>query len=319
LLKNAAPELTSPEMTGEWEFRLREIEHGKLTREQFMSDVRSLTATIVKEAKDFSLDEHVADSEPFGECPKCQAALVERFKSFSCTNKKCDFAIWKTIAGRLLGRDEFEALLRDKQLGPLEGFRSKTGKRFSATVKLNAEWKTEFDFAVNDSGLKCEKCGKPLIIRSGRRGEFLACSGYPECKNAMSFKRDEAGKIVPIPREEGAEAAKMPDVDIKCEKCGKPMAIKMSRRGPFLACTGYPKCKNAQSLPEDLKAKLPPPKPKAPVALTDEKCDKCGAPMALRKGRFGEFLGCSAYPKCKNIKKIEKPKAPAPTPSSPSS
>ena len=111
----------------------------------------------------------------------------------------------------------------------------------------------------------------------------------------------------------------MPDVDIKCDKCGKPMAIKMSRRGPFLACTGYPKCKNAQSLPDELKAKLPPPKPKAAPVLTDEKCDKCGAPMALRKGRFGEFLGCSAYPKCKNIKKIEKPKAPAPTPSSPNS
>ncbi len=319
LLKTAVPELTSPEMTGDWEFRLREIEHKKLTREQFMADVRQLTANIVKEAKDFNLDDHVKDSEPFGECPKCKAELVERFKSFSCTNKECDFAIWKTVAGRLLGRDEFETLLRDKQVGPLTGFRSKAGKRFDATLKLNAELKTEFDFAVNDSGLKCEKCGKPLIIRSGRRGEFLACSGYPECKNAMSFKRDEAGKVVAIPRAEGDEAAKMPEVDIKCEKCDKPMAIKMSRRGPFLACTGYPKCKNAQSLPDELKAKLPPPKPKAAVVLTDEKCDKCGAPMALRRGRFGEFLGCSAYPKCKNIKKITAPKAPAPTPSSPSS
>ncbi|MBM3860864.1 MAG: DNA topoisomerase III [Verrucomicrobia bacterium] len=309
LLKNAAPELTSPEMTGEWEFRLREIEHGKLTRDQFMADIRTLTGTIVKEAKEFTLDEHVADSKPFGECPKCRASLVERFKSYSCTNQECDFAIWKTVAGRLLGRDEFETLLRDKQVGPLDGFHSKTGKRFSATVKLNDDWKTEFDFTVNDTGLKCEKCGKPLFIRQGRRGEFLACSGYPDCKNAMSFKRDDAGTIVPIPREEGDEAAKMPDVNIKCEKCEKPMAIRMSRRGPFLACTGYPKCKNAKPLSDDLKAKLPPPKPKAAPVMTDEKCDKCGAPMALRKGRFGEFLGCSAYPKCKNIKKTAKPQA----------
>jgi ssDNA-binding Zn-finger/Zn-ribbon topoisomerase 1 len=273
----------------------------------------------VKEAKDFSLDEHVEDSEPFGECPKCKSALIERFKSFSCTNKECDFAVWKTMAGRLLGREEVQTLLRDKRVGPLDGFRSKAGKRFSAIVKLNGDWKTEFDFGANDSGLKCEKCGKPLYIRTGPRGEFLACSGYPECKNAMSFKRDETGKIVPLPREGGDEAAKMPDVDVKCEKCGRPMAIKMSRRGPFLACTGYPKCKNAQSLPDELKAKLPPPKPKAAPVLTDEKCDKCGAPMAVRRGRFGEFLGCSAYPKCKNIKKIEKPKAPAPTTSSPNS
>jgi len=319
LLKTAAPELTSPEMTGEWEFRLREIEHGKLTREQFMADIRSLTATIVNEARSFSLDEHVEDSKPFGECPKCKAALVERFKSFSCTNKDCDFAIWKTMAGRLLGRDEFETLLRDKQVGPLNGFRSKAGKQFNATVKLNDQWKTEFDFAVNDTGLKCEKCGKALIIRSGRRGEFLACSGYPECKNAMSFKRDEAGKVIPIPRAEGDAETKMPDVNIKCEKCGNAMAIKMSRRGPFLACTGYPKCKNAKPLSDELKAKLPPPKPKAAPTPTDEKCDQCGAPMVIRRGRFGEFLGCSAYPTCKNIKKITAPKALEQTHSSPSS
>ncbi len=319
LLKNAAPELTSPEMTGEWEFRLREIEHGKLTREKFMADVRALTAHIVKEAKEFHLDEHVENSEPFGECPKCHSKLIERFKSFSCTNKDCDFAVWKTIVGRLLSREEFETLLRDRQVGPLTGFRSKTGKRFEATLKLNDDGKTEFIFAVNDSGLKCEKCGKPLIIRSGRRGEFLACSGYPECKNAMSFKRDESGKIIPLPREENAETAKMPETGITCEKCGKAMTIKMSRRGPFLACSGYPKCKNAKSLPDELKAKLPPPQPKTAPVLTDQKCEKCGAPMALRKGRFGEFLGCSAYPKCKNIQKINQPKEPTPTPSSPGS
>jgi len=301
LLKNAVPELTSPEMTGEWEFRLREIEHRKLTREKFMADVRELTANIVKEAKGFELDEHVKDSEPFGECPKCQAALVERFKSFSCTNKKCEFSVWKTVAGRLLGREEFLTLLRDHKVGPLTGFRSKAGKRFNATLKLTADLKTEFEFALNDSGLKCEKCGKAMIVRSGRRGEFLACSGYPECKNAMSFQKDEAGKIVILPR---AERAEMPAVDIACEKCKKPMAIKMSRRGPFLACTGYPKCKNAKPVPEEIKAKLPPPTPKAAPVLTDEKCEKCGAPMARRRGRFGEFLGCSVYPKCKNIQKL---------------
>ena len=301
LLKNAVPELTSPEMTGEWEHRLREIEHNRLTREQFMHDIRELTGNIVKAAKDFEPDDHVADSDPFGECPKCQKPLVERFKSFSCTNKECDFSIWKTIAGRLLSRDEFNTLLGERKVGPLQGFRSKAGKRFNADLVLNAELKIEFNFAVNDSGLKCEKCGKPLIIRSGRRGEFLACSGYPECKNAMSFKRDEAGQIVPIPRAPGTE---MPTVDIACDKCKKPMAIKMSRRGPFLACTGYPKCKNAKPVPEEIKAKLPAPAPKAAPELTDEKCEKCGAPMLKRQGRFGPFLGCSGYPKCKNLKKI---------------
>jgi DNA topoisomerase-3 len=305
LLKNAVPELTSPEMTGEWEHRLREIEHGRLTREKFMADIREMTANIVKEAKAFHPDDHVENAEPFGECPKCNSKLIERFKSFSCTNDNCDFAIWKTIAGRLLAREEFEELLAKRSIGPLQGFRSKTGKRFNAVLKLTDELKTEFDFdatnAANDSGLKCDKCGKMMIIRAGRRGEFLACTGYPECKNAMSFKRDETGKIVPIPR---APQPELPVIDIKCDKCEKPMAIKMSRRGPFLACTGYPKCKNAKPLPDDIKAKMPAPPPKPAPEMTDEKCEICGKPMLKRQGRFGPFLGCSGYPKCKNIKKI---------------
>jgi len=302
LSKNAVPELTSPEMTGEWEHRLREIEHGHLTRDKFMADIREMTAKIVKEAKHFHPDDHVENAEPFGECPKCKSKLIERFKSYSCTNDECDFTVWKTIAGHLLSREEFEQLLEKRSIGPLMGFRSKAGKRFAAVLKLNDEFKTEFDFeATNialDSGIKCEKCGKPMVIKQGRRGEFLACSGYPECKNALSFKRDEAGKIIPIPR---APAPELPAVDIKCDKCGSPMAVKMSRRGPFLACTGYPKCKNAKPLPEELKAKMP----KAPAPEpTNEVCEICGKPMLKRQGRFGPFLGCSGYPKCKNLKKL---------------
>src|SRR5437773_1161643 len=149
LLKNAVPELTSPELTGEWEFRLREIEHRKLTRDAFMRDIRELTNAIVGKAKHFHPDEHMPDTGPFGQCPKCGSPIVERFKSFTCTNEDCDFTIWKTIAGRLLSRDEFETLVRDKQIGPLSGFRSKKGKRFDAMLRLGDEFKAEFDFGPN--------------------------------------------------------------------------------------------------------------------------------------------------------------------------
>jgi DNA topoisomerase-3 len=298
------PELISPEMTGEWEYRLREIEHGRLTREQFMKDIRELSAHIVEEAKAFVPDEHV-DSTPFGACPKCGQPLLERFKSYECTNEDCDFVIWKTVAGRILSREEVETLARDRKIGPLKGFRSKAKRRFDAIIKLNDEFKTEFDFEATTAAMltdiKCENCGKPMAVRSGRRGEFLACSGYPDCKTTLNFKRDESGKIIPIAR---APQPKMPEVNIPCEKCGAPMAVKMSRRGPFLACSGYPKCKNAKPLPDEIKAKLPKAAPKPAPVMTDEKCDKCGAPMVKRHGRFGEFLGCSAYPKCKNIKKL---------------
>jgi len=149
-----------------------------------------------------------------------------------------------------------------------------------------------------NTGIKCEKCGSPMIIKAGKRGEFLACSGYPKCRNAKSFKRDEQGKISII------EKAQPVTTDVKCEKCGSPMLIRNSRRGPFLACSAYPKCRNAKPLPEELRDKAPPPPPREEPVMTDEKCEKCGSPMVRRRGRFGEFLGCSAYPKCKNIKKL---------------
>ena len=81
--------------------------------------------------------------------PEVRFPIVERFKSFTCTNEDCDFTIWKTIAGRLLSRDEFETLVRDKQTEPLGGFRSKKGKRFHAALKLSDDFKAEFDFGPN--------------------------------------------------------------------------------------------------------------------------------------------------------------------------
>ena len=297
------PELVSPELTGEWEYRLREIERRHLTRERFMQDIRGLTTEIVKKARNFEPDEHV-DGTPFGACPKCGQPLTERFKSYSCTSKECDFSLWKTIAGRLLGREEFDALLRDRQIGPIDGFRSKAGKRFKAVLVLTGEQKVEFDFSATTAAamtdVPCPVCGKPMAVKSGRRGEFLACSGYPECKTTLNFRREDGGKVVAIAR---PPSPKMPEIDIKCEKCGKPMIIRQSRRGPFIACTGYPKCRNAKPIPEELRDQIPKPPPAPPPEPTNERCELCDAPLVRRHGRFGEFLGCSAYPKCKFIKK----------------
>src|SRR5213075_3098485 len=204
LLKSAVPELTSPELTGEWEFRLREIEHRKLTRDAFMRDIRDLTKDIVGKAKHFHPDEHMPDTEPFGQCPKCGSPIVERFKSFTCTNDECDFTIWKTIAGRLLTRDEFETLVRDKQVGPLSGFRSKKGKRFDAMLRLGDEFRAEFDFGPNGqqngatqevdfSGQeplgKCPKCG-------GRIFEFgmsYVCENSVGANKTCDFR---SGKVI---------------------------------------------------------------------------------------------------------------------------
>ncbi len=204
LLKNAVPELTSPELTGEWEFRLREIEHRKLSREAFMRDIRDLTREIVSKAKHFHPDDHMPDTEPFGQCPKCGAPIIERFKSFTCTNEECDFTIWKTIAGRLLSRQEFETLIRDRQVGPLSGFRSKKGRRFPAVLKLSDEFKAEFDFGPNGqqngaaqpvdfSGQeplgKCPKCGGRIF----EAGMSYVCENSVGPRKSCDFR---SGKVI---------------------------------------------------------------------------------------------------------------------------
>jgi DNA topoisomerase-1 len=137
---------------------------------------------------------------------------------------------------------------------------------------------------------KCEKCGSPMVIKWGQFGRFMACSGYPECKNTKEITTDEASK-------EGGEASAENAEPEPCENCGKPMALKRGRFGQFLACTGYPECKTTRKIAAGTKT------PKKPDVVLDEVCPQCGqAKMVLKEGRFGEFISCSNYPKCKYIK-----------------
>jgi DNA topoisomerase-1 len=129
---------------------------------------------------------------------------------------------------------------------------------------------------------KCPTCGKVMLLKTGRFGQYLACSGAPECKTTMNLGPD------------GKPVVSAMATEHKCEKCGKPMVIRQGRRGPFLACTGYPKCKNAK----DVDAQGNP----VPEFDPGIACEKCGAPMKVRKGPRGPFLGCSAYPKCRGTK-----------------
>jgi DNA topoisomerase III len=147
------PELTSPELTGQWEFKLKQMERGQLARETFMEEIRSMTRDIVQKAK-----EHEHDTIPgdFGrleaECPKCRSEIKETYKKFQCTGEGCDFALWKIVAGRQFEPEEIETLIREKVVGPLQGFRSKTGRPFNAVIRLSAEFKPEFDFGQNAAG-----------------------------------------------------------------------------------------------------------------------------------------------------------------------
>jgi DNA topoisomerase-1 len=137
----------------------------------------------------------------------------------------------------------------------------------------------------------CEKCGAPMLIKTGRFGKFLACSNYPQCKNTKKMLVNGEGQLEVAQEEESSES---------CEKCGAPMLIKTGRFGKFLACSNYPQCKNTKRISS---AKEGGAGGATPVP-TGENCDKCGAPLVYRQGRFGPFIACSNYPKCRNTKKM---------------
>lgn len=130
-------------------------------------------------------------------------------------------------------------------------------------------------------GRNCPKCGAELLLRSGRFGEFIACSGFPKCKYTEQVEGSEA-----------KEQTNSESSDEICDKCGKEMVVKNGRNGQFLACSGYPECKNTKSMNIEEKISLTP-------------CPDCGGKISLKNSRRGPFWGCAAYPKCKFISKFE--------------
>ncbi|MDX2080036.1 MAG: DNA topoisomerase III [Terrimicrobiaceae bacterium] len=187
--------LTSPELTGEWEHKLKRMERGEMPREQFMQEIRVFTEEIVTKAKDFSGDAVAGNYVPLDvTCPKCgHVGFPESFKAFEC-GAKCGVIVWKNMAGRQFERDEVQALLEKGAVGPLEGFRSKLGRPFAAVVKLDGEHKQSFDFGDESAGGtkldfsvlpvigKCPVCSTGNIHDTGTAWQ---CSNTPACKFRM--------------------------------------------------------------------------------------------------------------------------------------
>ncbi|PHX95487.1 MAG: DNA topoisomerase III [Pedosphaera sp.] len=175
------PELTKPELTGDWEFKLRQMERGQLPRVQFMAEIRALTERIVGQTKAYEHDTIPGD---FGKlnvpCPKCGGEIHENYKKFQC--QKCEWNMWKTILGRAFELHEVETLIREKVVGPLQGFRSKQGFPFAAVMKLSPEGEAKFDFGNDDKDAEnaapvdftgkeplgqCPKCKEGRVFENG--------------------------------------------------------------------------------------------------------------------------------------------------------
>ena len=157
--------------------------------------------------------------------------------------------------------------------------------RFDKDLKHAEEHMTDIKRMEKPTDLICEKCGKPLVIKWGKHGSFIACTGYPECTYTRELTVD-------LPDVDKVDLAEQGDQEY-CENCGRPMVLKKGRFGTFFACTGYPDCKTTKQIGGTQK--------KADQPL-DEKCPQCGNHLVMKSGRFGEFTACSNYPACKYVK-----------------
>ena len=175
-------ELCSPEMTGEWEYKLKRMAKGAMERKEFMTEIKRFTREIVEKAKNFEGDTVAGDFEVLEvKCPKCGGGpFDEDYRTFKC--RSCGLIVWKTMAGRLFEPEEVKKLLTEGRVGPLEGFRSKVGRKFGATVKLGEEFKQEFDFGEGANG-------EPVKIDKDKHESLGLC---PICQKGQIYVLDKA-------------------------------------------------------------------------------------------------------------------------------
>jgi DNA topoisomerase-3 len=199
-------ELTQAELTGEWEHKLSQIERGRMKRDEFMLEIAQMTQQIVKRAKEYDSDTIPGDYATLDTpCPQCGGQVKENYRRFACT--ACEFSISKIPGGRQFEIEEVEELLLKKEIGPLQGFRSKMGRPFAAILKLGKDdeghYKMEFDFGQNDddndgepvdfSGQEpvgtCPKCGGAVF----EHGMKYVCENSVASPKSCDFT---TGKII---------------------------------------------------------------------------------------------------------------------------
>ncbi|MCK5507528.1 MAG: type I DNA topoisomerase [Desulfobacterales bacterium] len=190
--------------------------------------------------------------------------------------------------------DIFEVDFTAKMEEDLDRIETSETDYLKILTRFYAPFKKELDAAAENmlsmrgvgipTDLSCPECKKQLHIKVGKNGHYLACNGYPECRHTSNYTRNEKGKIQPI------EVPKDEISDIVCEKCKKPMVLKHGKFGEFLACTGYPACKNTKSVNANQTEKT-----------TGVKCPEkgCTGEIVERRSKRGKiFYSCNRYPDC---------------------
>ncbi len=207
-------EITSPELTGDWEFKLKLMEGGKLRRQEFMEHIEQVTRDMVERIKNGDIPD-TAFATVDAPCPKCGGKVQENYRKFQC--QKCDFSIWKVTSGREWSPEEVSELIRKRFVGPVTGFRSRMGKPFAAGVKLNEEFRVEFDFGQGSASSEaeeapdfsdqetlgvCPKCGARVF----EHGVAYVCEKAVGPSRSCDFR---SGKIILQQPVERAQMAKL--------------------------------------------------------------------------------------------------------------
>ena len=221
-------ELSRPELTGEWEYKLAQMEQGLLSREEFMQGIAAMTEHIVKKAKEYDRDTVPGDYATLhAPCPNCGGVVKENYRRYTCTgadgaSEGCGFSFGKSPAGRTFEPAEVEQFLNDKKIGPLEGFRSKAGWPFVAEMmlKYNEEeknWKLEFDFgddkknedtgeivdfSASESLGICPQCGSPVYEHGSN---YVCAKTVPTDSQPTPSCNFKTGKVIlqqPVEREQ---------------------------------------------------------------------------------------------------------------------
>lgn len=210
-------ELTRPELTGNWEYQLFQMQGGKKSRDEFMGEIAEMTRQIVDRARQYEHDTIPGD---FGSlsapCPKCAGEVHEKYRNFQCAN--CDFTLPKILAGRLLSADEAAALVEHGHVGPLQGFRSRQGRPFDAVLRLSPDYRIAFDFGNEPRNGDGQAEQNEDFTGQEPLGPCPRCAGRVfelpmryVCENAVGEQRTcefSSGKIIlrqPVDREQMAK------------------------------------------------------------------------------------------------------------------
>ena len=291
-------ELSKAELTGEWEYKLAQMEHGKLSRSSFMAEIASMTERMVKKAKEYDRDTIPGDYATLqAPCPNCGGIVKENYRRYTCTGKLgaeegCGFSFGKTPAGRTFEVAEVEQFLRDRKIGPLEGFRSKAGWPFTAEMVIKYDedsknYKLEFDFGddkAEESGElidfsaqqslgPCPKCGAGVF----EHGKSYVCEkSVPTMAQATPTCDFRTGQIIlqqPVTREQMGKLLQTGKTDLLDK------FVSMRTRRAFKAFLAYDKEAGKVSF-EFAPSKFPPRKTAAKALGAEAK-----APAAAGKTR----------------------------------